>query len=964
MPATRLHGSRHLRARPFCATVLLVAILTAASFVGHWTKSRPRQDVHGHGPLLLTRNDKPVCSQIHLAEDQCAFVKRYCSDDDAGLFPYLELYFCSNGASRSFVFLILVIWLALLFTTIGIAASDFFSVNLSTISSILGLSQSLAGVTFLAFGNGSPDVFSTFAAMSSGSPSMAVGELLGAASFITGVVAGSMALVREFRVDRKSYTRDILFFIVAVGFTMAFLADGRLHFWECWAMVGYYVVYVMAVVGWHWYATRRRNRRRREADARSHFSVASRQPADDLASQAYRDDPAHLDQAPANTDPCPQQRALAVDLESQADMHAHCTLEDHRRMVAAEVTRNMRVLRLGSKSHHSVNPIRPSLVGALEFRSALAQLRRESNVGQSPSPARRSLSENHVGTRSRSETTSLLLHAKYQDAVDGQDASPCRATAGRRERALSSGDTPLSLDALPDMLGSDETRDTHARQNASPAAYITIGGNLAPPSVHGVVSAAGDGSQHEASSRPRLQIPSRSSSFSDTSPPATPFPRFTDSPVAMTPNSGSEHEACATPVVAGRPDSCLPHLQAQTTWWPHGLLPPPRLVAATLFPTLQGWRAKSPWDKCLSAISMPSIFLLVITLPIVDTDPNDDDNDDDDNDDDNYDKFGPDFAANVINSCNMVEPPPAITVEPGQTAQAPSSCQDSGGSQARVNKLADVALDQGQAAASQPCPTASITNANNESQSWNRWLVCLQLFTGPLFAVTVLWANISEDWEQPGRELVRMVVYTLIFSLALLALLLLTTKAHVRPRLHYLFCFMGFIISIAWISTVAGEVVGVLKAFGIILAISEALLGLTIFAAGNSIGDLVADITVARLGYPVMALSACFGGPMLNILIGIGVGGIMMMVQDANHSHGKHPQRPLQYGPYHVQVGGTLMVSSITLLIMLVLLLVVVPLNKWILSRKIGWMLIALWTISTIVSVVGEMTGSWEGEAI
>jgi sodium/potassium/calcium exchanger 6 len=48
--------------------------------------------------------------------------------------------------------------------------------------------------------------------------------------------------------------------------------------------------------------------------------------------------------------------------------------------------------------------------------------------------------------------------------------------------------------------------------------------------------------------------------------------------------------------------------------------------------------------------------------------------------------------------------------------------------------------------------------------------------------------------------------------------------------------------------------VGVLKTVGVILNISEALLGLTIFAAGNSVGDLVADITVARLGYPVMAL--------------------------------------------------------------------------------------------------------------
>ena len=148
----------------------------------------------------------------------------------------------------------------------------------------------------------------------------------------------------------------------------------------------------------------------------------------------------------------------------------------------------------------------------------------------------------------------------------------------------------------------------------------------------------------------------------------------------------------------------------------------------------------------------------------------------------------------------------------------------------------------------------SVSNENERTLAWNRWLVCLQLFTGPLFAVFILWANISDDWESPGRELIRMVLYTLLFSLILLAILVLFTSEQTRPKYHYLLCFMGFIISIAWISTIAGEVVGVLKTFGVVLGISEALLGLTIFAAGNSVGDLIADITVARLGYPVMAL--------------------------------------------------------------------------------------------------------------
>ena len=98
---------------------------------------------------------------------------------------------------------------------------------------------------------------------------------------------------------------------------------------------------------------------------------------------------------------------------------------------------------------------------------------------------------------------------------------------------------------------------------------------------------------------------------------------------------------------------------------------------------------------------------------------------------------------------------------------------------------------------------------------------------------------------------------------------------------------------------------------------------------------------------------------MLNILLGIGIGGVMMMVKSANHRHAKHPDRPMEYGPYRVEVGGTLLISSITLLVMLVLLMIVVPLNKWVLSRKIGWGLIALWTMGTILNVVVEVTGIW-----
>ncbi|KAL2457821.1 cation/calcium exchanger 5 [Forsythia ovata] len=67
-----------------------------------------------------------------------------------------------------------------------------------------------------------------------------------------------------------------------------------------------------------------------------------------------------------------------------------------------------------------------------------------------------------------------------------------------------------------------------------------------------------------------------------------------------------------------------------------------------------------------------------------------------------------------------------------------------------------------------------------------------------------------------------------------------------------------FDMSVFWISSAAGEHLNCLVALGVILELSPALLGLTILAWGNSIGDLVADVAVAKAGLLAMAMAGCF----------------------------------------------------------------------------------------------------------
>ncbi|KKA31106.1 hypothetical protein TD95_000584 [Thielaviopsis punctulata] len=1032
--------------RPFVATVASISALASFSAVSHLLLPNSRGGFEDDGSLsFLSRRTtaQPECRDVIYATDTCAFVQQYCADEMVGLVPYLSLYYCSASFLRPFNFALLVSWLGLLFTTIGIAASDFFSVNLATISSLLGLSQNLAGVTFLALGNGSPDVFSTFAAINSGSASMAIGELIGAASFITTVVAGSMALVREFRVARNTFVRDIGFFILAVFFTTCFLIDGKLVFWECCAMIAYYALYVVCVVTWHWYEKRQIARR---------AAIKAAQGAS-IAFEPYTDAPRASAAGPPLQGPASPVNALPTTplLETQMwDEEADEEDDTLENFVAAEISSNMRVLRAPGRRRNTLTPIRPSLVGALEFRSDLARVKKELDPLQSDAPRRQS---SHArcwsatdlegifsdrSRRSRSPSSSGPRISLEHSPLSVATSSSQRPSISRG-RALSSGDRPLSTD-LPVIISppvasasSDNSHkivsEQHSRRpsperpyqhsrNSSTASF-QVDGNLAPPPIfqhqhqhqhqHQQPQSGHSSPRRKPltpSALPKLRIPSPLSQAVDAESPLSPFPGLGLSPVHPSPTIPEEE-----PVENLAPASPLPvptlmienenseatfvHDSNNHRFWPQ-FLPPPHRLYCTLFPTLQQWGSKGYWDRFVSIVTVPSIFFLVITLPVAEGELMDDEEYeitsiytparpvcgspqspqspmlgnvpsspslvcpvDGENEWQRYRRYSmtrpPRRQSSAVHS-NLATP---VFIAIDSPANTRSEVRLSGPAQATPVDAAALSLKIAETQEQQ-------AEDEEVALAWSRWLVGLQIFTGPAFFLLVLWLNMMDDVENPAQTLNRMLGLGAVFSVCMFGLFLVTTEHDVRPRYHSLLSFLGFLVSIAWISTIAGEVVGVLKAVGVIMEISEALLGLTVFAAGNSVGDLVADVTIARLGYPVMALAACFGGPMLNILLGIGLGGVMMMYRKAHHNHKHHrssssssgsSSSSLHYKPIKVQVGGALLISAIGLLFTLVALLIVVPANKWVLSRRIGQGLIALWVLTTAVNVVLEVLG-------
>ncbi|RXN17315.1 sodium potassium calcium exchanger mitochondrial isoform X1 [Labeo rohita] len=159
--------------------------------------------------------------------------------------------------------------------------------------------------------------------------------------------------------------------------------------------------------------------------------------------------------------------------------------------------------------------------------------------------------------------------------------------------------------------------------------------------------------------------------------------------------------------------------------------------------------------------------------------------------------------------------------------------------------------------------TVPVVDTDKEDHNWKRPLNCLHLITGPLVCVLTL---------QSGKYGLLLIggefpvwVLVLCIGVFLSGIVFFTTTNERRPRYHFIYSLLGFVVSALWISTVASEIVSVLHLLGVVLSLSNTVLGLTLLAWGNSVGDFFADITIARQGYPRMAISACFGGIVFSI---------------------------------------------------------------------------------------------------
>ncbi|CAL1710949.1 unnamed protein product [Somion occarium] len=729
--------------------------------------------------LLGHRRDecRPVSFPV---KDQCSIAQELCPHSDTFLsIPYLQHYFCSDSHIRPLLFTGYIVWLIFLFSTLGISASDFFCPNLATLSHLLGLDENVAGVTFLAFGNGSPDVFSTFAAMRSNSAGLAIGDLLGAALFVTSCVVGSMCIIKPFKVDRGPFLRDVGFFTFAVMMVLVMLWDNEIKAWEAASMIALYAIYVTVVVIGSYLEKTGMWLKQEDACLPDEFQEEG------IVYTPYRDEPEYV---PSLQVPYTRTRSVSapgppprLQLELPPRPQTRCPSPQSFHSARTEHHQHHQHCSSHSRTKHMPSF---SLIGALEFRRVVSELQQHPegslSLPESPIP---SYPGGHYHPHRSSRPRTPIEYSSERDPWDARLELPFdgRSTLGvtpsERENGLE-GPTPIiKITNTP----------------ASPLTVDTLSEEETPQKTLGIKR------QHVFSALAKTY-----------------------------------------------------HI---------------------LFPTLHDFQEKSLLGKLAAVFAVPAMLALTLTLPVVVTD----------------------------HDCDNGQEEKVLTDE------------------ARLVHVEEEAVVE------RTIVAEDIIEEELHELKFNKWLMATQCILGPLFCVTVLFDGTKhEPWFFLAAGVAGTIVAILVAAFA---------HRGDSPAACLARCAMGFVVAIVWVMAIADEVVEVLQTIGLIFGLSDAIIGLTIFAIGSSLADLVANTSVAVFA-PIMGFSACFGGPMMNILLGIGISGSSIIRQNGGKSY-----------PLHFST--TLVITGTGLLALLVLSLVFVPWNGYFLPRS--------WGVALIVGYIGVM---------
>lgn len=219
---------------------------------------------------------------------------------------------------------------------------------------------------------------------------------------------------------------------------------------------------------------------------------------------------------------------------------------------------------------------------------------------------------------------------------------------------------------------------------------------------------------------------------------------------------------------------------------------------------------------------------------------------------------------------------------------------------------------------------------------WNKLLSTLHCITGPIFVVFAF--GYGFQWLGP----LTAPVWAFLISAPISLVIIFTSSSETPPSYYNAYSsYLGFVVAITWIYTISSEVINLLRALGIAFDLSNEIMGLTILAWGNCMLDFITNVSIARKGLPKMAIAACYGGPLMSTLVGIGLPAFVTLVIDPNHNTALGTS-PLLYIIFAFLIFGLLST------------LIVVVLLRFRVRRSLGVYLITLYLVMIVAEWLTE----------
>ncbi|BAF12723.1 cation/calcium exchanger 1 [Oryza sativa Japonica Group] len=214
---------------------------------------------------------------------------------------------------------------------------------------------------------------------------------------------------------------------------------------------------------------------------------------------------------------------------------------------------------------------------------------------------------------------------------------------------------------------------------------------------------------------------------------------------------------------------------------------------------------------------------------------------------------------------------------------------------------------------------------------------------------------LAATWASSCRHALAVLLGGALLGLLLAALAAATTEAASPPRGRWRrvpWLAAGFLMSVLWAYTLARELVALLVAIGYMVGVRASVLGVTVLAWGDSLGDLVSNVAMALhggAGGAQTAVSGCYAGPLFNTVVGLGLSLTLA-------AGSQYP------APFAIPAGGAVYEAVGFLGAGLAWALLVVPARGMRLDRVYGMGLIAIYLAFVTIRVfdsLGLWTHSW-----